>query len=165
MIVRRPFIFALLVSLILGMVGRNCCTVTSCIKQDLHSVIVGVKSDVELVALDLAVSFSTNVNFLSQCDFNSIVSNSILLINGGPLVPTSPFLDPWGNPYAIAFRGYTFPGGVTDIPEEMTDVDVATWSFGPNGMNESGRGDDILVVERVWASNPNQSEWIEDLRR
>lgn len=150
MTVRRHFLLALLISPLLGIFVTKCCTVTTYVREDVHSAIVGVKSDVELIALDLKVAFSTNVNFLSPSDFNTIVSNSIQLINGGALVSTSPFQDPWGNPYAVEFCGYTFPKGIKVIPRKKDgEGALAVWSFGPNGANESGDGDDILVEVHV----------------
>ena len=156
MTVRRLFLLALLISTLLGIFVKKCCTVTTYVREDVHSSIVGVKSDVELIALDLKVAFSTNVNFLSPSDFNTIVSNSIQLIKGGALVSTSPFQDPWGNPYAVEFRGHTFPEDIKAIPTKMGKGTVVVWSFGPNGVNDFGDGDDIIGEAHISSDSVTQ---------
>jgi hypothetical protein len=51
------------------------------------------------------------------------------------------YLDPWGHPYQISFgedeATFTMIGGIA------IDAPVAVWSFGKNGKDECGSGDDI----------------------
>lgn len=51
------------------------------------------------------------------------------------------YLDPWGHPYQIVFGGEQATS--TMIDGISIDSPVAVWSFGKNGKNECGRGDDI----------------------
>lgn len=49
-------------------------------------------------------------------------------------------VDPWGNPYHISIAD---KNGVNVVGKHMVTSPVAVWSFGVNGVNEYGDGDDI----------------------
>jgi hypothetical protein len=49
--------------------------------------------------------------------------------------------DPWGNPFVYEMR-------IVTENEEMKEFEVLLRSFGPNGRDESGQGDDIQKTSR-----------------
>jgi hypothetical protein len=52
--------------------------------------------------------------------------------------------DPWGNPYMIAWQKNTKP--VTDSNGNKLAYSFYVWSFGSNGINEFGQGDDLFSL-------------------
>lgn len=50
------------------------------------------------------------------------------------------FYDPWGNPYQILLPG---KNNIIKVGTNLIDDIVAVWSFGPNDINEYGKGDDV----------------------
>lgn len=53
------------------------------------------------------------------------------------------FIDPWGHPYAYINPGTNHGAGAN---YSLSYVDI--WSFGPNGIDENGAGDDIANWKR-----------------
>lgn len=58
------------------------------------------------------------------------------------------FVDPWGNPYHLAFD--SDGDGITEVGSTHITSRVAIWSSGKNGRNDHGRNDDICS----WCANP-----------
>ena len=59
-------------------------------------------------------------------------------------------IDPWGHPFNVDVVS-RFP--CEDMREALLESSpngIAIWSSGPNGVNEYGDGDDILVVTKTW---------------
>lgn len=54
------------------------------------------------------------------------------------------YKDPWGNPYMIAWQKNATP--VTDSYGNKLAYSFYVWSFGTNGINEFGQGDDLFSL-------------------
>ncbi|MEO8205936.1 MAG: hypothetical protein ABI615_07115 [Chthoniobacterales bacterium] len=54
------------------------------------------------------------------------------------------FSDPWGNPYMIAWQKNTTP--LTDSHGSKLTYSFFVWSYGTNGINEFGQGDDLFSL-------------------
>jgi hypothetical protein len=55
------------------------------------------------------------------------------------------FLDQWMSPIKMRIKYKT------DHPDNLSDIAIMLWSFGPNRKNENGLGDDITHIQE-WKS-------------
>jgi len=76
--------------------------------------------------------------------FNFMLSNPQEISNNSLQVTNPPIQDAWGRPLNLIWREATLSAGVSDVLAKKRLV-VLVWSSGPNGTNELGRGDDIVV--------------------
>ncbi len=102
-------------------------------------------------------------NLIDQSEFDGVMSNDITYFNaqGNNVMPQGAgalvFCDPWGNPFVYVewadipqqtkdglsanFVATGTGGNYTIKPHDPSKFDI--YSFGPNGVNEGGFGDDI----------------------
>jgi len=67
-------------------------------------------------------------------------------------------IDPWGSPFNVD-KLTRFPSkDIRDALLECSPDGIAIWSSGPNGINEYGDGDDMLVVPKSWIRTRKRRE-------